>query len=69
MPRLLPAALVSHSALVLAGLKQGLEQRGDFDVVATHDSFASALSDLQQLDAQGELEDAFNEADSCKDLQ
>jgi hypothetical protein len=28
----------------------------------------AAFGDLQQLDAQGELEDAFREAPSCDDL-
>jgi DNA-binding NarL/FixJ family response regulator len=31
------AALVSNSPLVLAGLKAGLEQRGDFEIVAVRD--------------------------------
>jgi len=30
---------------------------------------AQAFSSLQQLDAQGELEDAFSQADSCDELE
>ncbi|HUD25883.1 MAG TPA: response regulator transcription factor [Burkholderiaceae bacterium] len=39
------AALVSNSPLVLAGLKDGLEQRGDFEIVCVHDSLAIARAD------------------------
>jgi DNA-binding NarL/FixJ family response regulator len=46
----LRAALISNSPLVLAGLKTGLEQRGDFEIVAAcegppphaHQDFARA---------------------------
>jgi DNA-binding NarL/FixJ family response regulator len=41
----LQAALVSDSPLVLAGLKDGLEQRGDFEIVCAHDSLTMALAD------------------------
>jgi len=45
MPAPVRAALVSNSALVLAGLRQGLEQRGDVELVAAHDSLTGALAD------------------------
>jgi hypothetical protein len=37
-------------------------------LVTMGNQLTTALTKLQQLDANGELEDAFNEADSCKDL-
>jgi DNA-binding NarL/FixJ family response regulator len=39
------AALVSNSPLVLAGLRDGLEQRGDFEILCEHDDLATALAD------------------------
>jgi DNA-binding NarL/FixJ family response regulator len=39
------AALVSNSPLVLAGLRGGLEQRGDFEILCEHDDLATALAD------------------------
>jgi DNA-binding NarL/FixJ family response regulator len=45
VPGPLRAALVANSALVMAGLKQGLEQRSDIDVVAVHESITAALAD------------------------
>ncbi len=33
------------------------------------DQLSSTFTELKQLDAGGELETAFNEADSCDELQ
>jgi len=45
MQALVRAALISNSPLVLAGLKTGLEQRGDFEIVSTWDGPPTVLDE------------------------
>jgi DNA-binding NarL/FixJ family response regulator len=57
-------ALISNSPLVLAGLKTGLELRGDFEIVATHEgppnaageSFAQARVGIIDVAADADIE-------------
>jgi DNA-binding NarL/FixJ family response regulator len=45
MQALVRAALISNSPLVLAGLKTGLEQRGDFEIVSAWDGAQTVLDE------------------------
>jgi DNA-binding NarL/FixJ family response regulator len=56
------AALISASPLVLAGLKMGLEQRGDFEIVSAWDS-PQAVPDESFARAQVGIVDIATDAD------
>jgi DNA-binding NarL/FixJ family response regulator len=55
-------ALISSSPLVLAGLRAGLEQRGDFDIVLAQDA-AQAVADASFARAQVGIVDIATDAD------
>jgi DNA-binding NarL/FixJ family response regulator len=56
------AALISSSPLVLAGLKTGLEQRGDFEIVSAWDS-PQTIPDESFARAQVGIVDVATDAD------